>query len=87
MRGSSEHNGQPGPAHKISDSSAALFEAAHIMLTRAVRFSSLKRWALGVAQWRGMKRASCVRDKFFMADLSAVSAPGRIGHEVIDQPA
>jgi hypothetical protein len=27
------------------------------MLTRAVRFSSLKRWALDVAKRRGMKRA------------------------------
>ena len=35
----------------------ALFEAAHIMLTRAMRFSALKRWALGVAKRRGMKRA------------------------------
>jgi hypothetical protein len=35
----------------------ALFEAAHIMLTRAMRFSSPKRWALEVAQRRGMKRA------------------------------
>ena len=35
----------------------ALFEAAHIMLTRATRFSSLKRWALEVAKRRGMKRA------------------------------
>jgi len=35
----------------------ALFEAAHTMLTRAVRFSSLKRWALDVAKRRGMKRA------------------------------
>ena len=35
----------------------ALFEAAHIMLTRATRFSSLKRWAMGVAKRRGMKRA------------------------------
>lgn len=35
----------------------ALFEAAHIMLTRATRFSSLKRWALEMAKRRGMKRA------------------------------
>ncbi|MCW3477890.1 IS110 family RNA-guided transposase [Limobrevibacterium gyesilva] len=35
----------------------ALFEAAHIMLTRATRFSVLKRWAMGVAKRRGMKRA------------------------------
>ena len=35
----------------------ALYEAAHIMLTRATRFSSLKRWALEVARRRGMRRA------------------------------
>jgi len=35
----------------------ALYEAAHILLTRAVRFSALKRWALEVAQRRGMRRA------------------------------
>jgi transposase len=35
----------------------ALYEAAHIMLTRAVRFSALKRWAMAVAKRRGMKRA------------------------------
>jgi transposase len=48
-----------GGVSKVGDGMVrtALFEAAHIMLTRAVRFSSLKRWALGVAQWRGMKRA------------------------------
>jgi hypothetical protein len=35
----------------------ALDQAARIMLTRAVRFSGLKRWALEVARRRGMKRA------------------------------
>ena len=35
----------------------ALFEGAHILLTRATRFSALKRWALEVAKRRGMKRA------------------------------
>jgi transposase len=35
----------------------ALYEGAHIMLTRAVRFSTLKRWAMAVAKRRGMKRA------------------------------
>lgn len=35
----------------------ALYEAAHIMLTRATRFSPLKRWAMDVAKRRGMKRA------------------------------
>lgn len=36
---------------------AALYEAAHVMLSRATRFSSLKRWALAVAKRRGLKRA------------------------------
>jgi transposase len=36
---------------------AALYEAAHIMLTRAVRFSALKHWAMAVAKRRGIKRA------------------------------
>lgn len=35
----------------------ALYEAAHIMLTRATRFSALKRWAIDVGKRRGMKRA------------------------------
>ena len=34
-----------------------LYEGAHIMLTRAVRFSALKHWALQVAKRRGMRRA------------------------------
>jgi transposase len=48
-----------GGVSKVGDGMVrtALFEAAHIMLTRAVRFSSLKRWALDVAKRRGMKRA------------------------------
>jgi transposase len=35
----------------------ALYEAANVMLTRAGRFSALKRWALEVAKRRGMRRA------------------------------
>jgi len=35
----------------------ALYEAAHIILTRATRFSVMKRWAMDVAKRRGMKRA------------------------------
>jgi transposase len=48
-----------GGVTKVGDAMVrtALFEAAHIMLTRATRFSSLKRWGLEVAQRRGMKRA------------------------------
>jgi transposase len=36
---------------------AALYEAAHVMLSRTTRFSSLKRWALAVAKRRGLRRA------------------------------
>jgi transposase len=35
----------------------ALYEAANVVLSRPTRFSSLKRWALEVAQRRGLKRA------------------------------
>ena len=35
----------------------ALYEAASVMLTRTVRFSPLKAWAMGVAKRRGTKKA------------------------------
>jgi transposase len=35
----------------------ALYEAANVMLTRAGKFSTLKRWALEIAKRRGMRRA------------------------------
>lgn len=48
-----------GGITKVGDAMVrtALYEAAHIMLTRATRFSTLKRWAMDVAKRRGMKRA------------------------------
>ena len=48
-----------GGISKVGDAMvrSALYEAANVMLTRAGRFSSLKRWALEVAKRRGMKRA------------------------------
>jgi transposase len=48
-----------GGISKVGDAMVrtALCEAANVMLTRAGRFSSLKRWALEVAKRRGMKRA------------------------------
>ena len=48
-----------GSITKIGDEMvrAALYEAANVMLTRASRFSSLKRWALDVAKRRGLRRA------------------------------
>src|SRR4051812_39692966 len=48
-----------GGISKVGDAMvrSALYEAANVMLTRASRFSSLKRWALEVAGRRGTKRA------------------------------
>ena len=48
-----------GGISKVGDGMVrtALYEAANAMLTRTVRISALKRWALEVARRRGMKRA------------------------------
>jgi transposase len=48
-----------GAVSRVGDAMVrmALYEGAHILLTRAVRFSALKHWALEVAKRRGMKRA------------------------------
>ncbi len=48
-----------GGVSKVGDAMVrtALFEAAHIMLTRATRFSSQKHWALEVAKRQRKKRA------------------------------
>jgi transposase len=49
----------PDPITKVGDRivRTALYEAASVMLTRAVRFSSLKAWAMAVAKRRGNKKA------------------------------
>ena len=48
-----------GRISKVGDAMArtALDEAANVMLTRAVRFSALKAWALRVAGRHGMRKA------------------------------
>jgi transposase len=48
-----------GRISKVGDATVrtALFEAANVMLTRAVRFSTLKAWALRVGGRHGMKKA------------------------------
>jgi transposase len=48
-----------GGISRIGDATvrSVLYEAAHVMLSRAIRFSSLKRWALDVTKRRGLKRA------------------------------
>ena len=49
-----------GGISKVGDGTVrvALDEAAKVILTRSSRFSALKRWAMEVAQRRGMKRAT-----------------------------
>ena len=41
----------------------ALYQAAHIILSREAPYSSLKRWAMQIAKRRGLKRAkiACAR--------------------------
>jgi transposase len=34
-----------------------LFDAAHVMMTRTIRWSWLKAWGMKIARHRGMKRA------------------------------
>ncbi len=48
-----------GSISKVGDRMVrtALYEAASVMLTRTVRMSSLKSWAMGVAKRRGAKKA------------------------------
>ncbi len=48
-----------GGISKVGDAMVrtALYEAANVMLTRSGRLSTVKRWALEVAQRRGMRRA------------------------------
>ena len=49
-----------GPISKIGDASVrtALYEAAHVVLTRPVKGAALKSWALKLAKKRGLKRAT-----------------------------
>jgi transposase len=63
----------------------ALYEAAHILLTRAVRFSALKRWALEVAKRRGMRRAKVALARKLAVILHRIWVEGttfRWGREV-----
>jgi transposase len=48
-----------GAISRAGDASVrvALFEAAHVLLTRVVKWSKLKAWAVAVAKRRGAKRA------------------------------
>ncbi len=65
---------------------AALYEAANVMLTRASKFSSLKRWALEVAKRRGMRRAKVALARKLATVLHRLWVDGsefRFGKEVV----
>ena len=50
-----------GGISKVGDAMVrtALYEAANVMLTRAGRFSTLKRWALGAGRWAWRSVGAC----------------------------
>ena len=57
----------------------ALFEAAHVMLLRAQRFSALKAWALRIARTRGLKRAKVALARKLAVGRAAPPLGGRDG--------
>jgi transposase len=54
----------------------ALYEAANVVLTRAVRGSDLKNWALGVAKRAGMKKAKVALARKLAVVLHRMLADG-----------
>jgi transposase len=76
-----------GGISKVGDAMVrtALYEAANVMLTRAGRFSTLKRWALEVAKRRGMRRAKVALARKLATILHRLWVDGssfRFGKEV-----
>jgi transposase len=64
---------------------ATLYEAANVMLTRAGKFSTLKRWALEVARHRGPRRAKVALARKLATVLHRLWVDGsefRFGKEV-----
>ena len=76
-----------GGISKVGDAMvrSALYEAANVMLTRASRFSTLKRWAIEVGKRRGMKRAKVALARKLATILHRMWVDGtsfRFGKEV-----
>ena len=65
-----------GAITRVGDASAgtALHDAANALLSRATKFSTLKRWAMDVAKRRGMRRAKVV-----LARKLATVRPSNLG--------
>jgi transposase len=77
-----------GAISKVGDAMVrtVLYEAANVMLTRAGRFSMLKRWAMEVARRRGMKRAKVALARKLATILHRMWADGsefRSGKEAV----
>src|ERR671913_1590043 len=68
----------PGRISRIGDHGVrvALYEAANVILTRAVRGSDLKSWALRVAQRAGMKKAKVALARKLAVVLHRMLADG-----------
>jgi transposase len=68
-----------GRISKIGDHGVrvALYEAANVMLTRPVKGSDLKNWALGVAKRAGMKKAKVALARKLAVVLHRMLADGR----------
>jgi transposase len=54
----------------------ALYEAANVLLSRVVKFSTLKRWAMEVAKRRGMRRAKVALARKLATVLHRIWADG-----------
>jgi transposase len=76
-----------GGISKVGDAlvRTALYEAANAMLTRAGKFSTLKRWGLEIAKRRGLKRAKVALARKLASVLHRMWVDGasfRFGKEV-----
>jgi len=67
-----------GGITRIGDASVrtALHDAANVLLSRVTRFSTLKRWAMAVAQRRGMRRAKVALARKLATVLHRIWADG-----------
>jgi transposase len=71
-----------GGITRVGDASVrtALHDAANALLTRATRFSTLKRWAMDVAKRRGMRRAKVALARKLATVLHRMWADGTEFH-------
>jgi len=71
-----------GGISKLGDAMVrtALYEAANAMLSRPIRFSALKRWAMQVAKRRGLKRAKVALARKLAAVLHRMWVDGTEFH-------